>query len=388
MEMTTALATSWQTHALSVGSGSPRAAERPPVRVCFVIDRLDRAGTESQLIALIRSLDRTRVIPSLVLLDGDDALSGELAPPDTPILRLGIKKLLSGRAIRSAWRLRRFWKAQRVEIVQTYFADSTYFAVPLARLCGMRRIVRVRNNLGYWLTPLHRRLMRLAGAIAGETLTNSEAGRDALLRIEGGSRNRIRVLGNGIDADRFGDRPVPFAGGGVRIGLVGNLRAVKNIDGLIRAFAGVVERFPEAELHVAGDGEERANLERLIGVLSLGDRVHLCGSLSDIPAFLGRLDIAVLCSHSESMSNALLEYMATARPIVVTDTGAAREMIAHDREGLVVPTGDDTALREALLTLAGDRNRAVAMGANARMRVEREFGRAAMCRRFEDYYRG
>jgi len=386
MEMTTTRTNSWQTHALA---GDRRPAEPPtvPVRVCFVIDRLNRAGTESQLIALIRALDRTRVSPSLVLLDGDDPLSRELEPPDTPILRLGVEKLLSVRAMAAAWRLRRFWKSQRVEIVQTYFSDSTYFAAPLARLCGMRRVIRVRNNLGYWLTPLHRRLMSVAGRIAGETLTNSEAGRDALARIEGGNPGRIRVLGNGVDLDRFGDLSIPFRNGGVKIGIVGNLRAVKNIDGLIRAFSEIADRYPRSELHVAGSGEERGALERLIGDLSLAGRVHLRGSLADIPAFLREIDIAVLCSHSESMSNALLEYMAAARPIVVADTGAATDMIAHEREGLVVAAGDGPALRDAVLRLIADPECAIEMGANARNRVEREFSRAVMCRRFEDYYR-
>src|SRR5829696_3289826 len=77
-----------------------------PVRVCFMIDRLTRAGTESQLLALIRELDRTKVQPTLVLLDGEDDLSRALEPADCPVIRLGVRRLLSGRAVTAARRLR------------------------------------------------------------------------------------------------------------------------------------------------------------------------------------------------------------------------------------------------------------------------------------------
>src|SRR5258707_13799643 len=83
-----------------------------PVRVCFMIDRLSRAGTESQLIALIRELDRSRVRPSLVLLDGEDDLSRALEPADCPIIRLGVRKLFSPKAASAARRLRAFWREQ------------------------------------------------------------------------------------------------------------------------------------------------------------------------------------------------------------------------------------------------------------------------------------
>src|SRR5262249_53422248 len=110
---------------------------RPPVRVCFVIDRLTRAGTETQLLALIRELDRRRVRPSLCLLDGHDAESRALTPDDCPVISLGLTKVLRPRTAVAAARLAAFWRRHQVDVVQTYFLDSTYFAVPLARLCGI-----------------------------------------------------------------------------------------------------------------------------------------------------------------------------------------------------------------------------------------------------------
>src|SRR5262252_1712517 len=95
-----------------------------PVRVCFMIDRLSRAGTETQLLALIRELDRSKVHPSLVLLDGEDDLSQALEPTNCPIVRLGVRKLFSPKAVAAARRLRAFWREQRPDVLQTYFMDA------------------------------------------------------------------------------------------------------------------------------------------------------------------------------------------------------------------------------------------------------------------------
>src|SRR5215510_7993958 len=92
-----------------------------PVRVCFMIDRLSRAGTESQLLALIRELDRTKVQPTLVLLDGEDDLSRALEPANCPVLRLGVRKLFGLRAANAARQLRAFFKLTRPDVLQVYF---------------------------------------------------------------------------------------------------------------------------------------------------------------------------------------------------------------------------------------------------------------------------
>ena len=104
-----------------------------------------------------------------MLLDGTDAESQSLEPTDCPVLRLGLKSLHRPAALTAAATLRRFWHEQRTDVLQVYFLDSVYFGAPLARLAGVRRVVRVRNNLGHWLTPRHRWLGRLMGRLADVT---------------------------------------------------------------------------------------------------------------------------------------------------------------------------------------------------------------------------
>ena len=172
------------------------------------------------------------------------------------------------------------------------------------------------------------------------------------------------------------------------IGCVANLRAVKNIDGLIRAVKMLEEKFPRLRLDVAGEGEQRPELERLIGELGLGARVRLLGSVADVPAFMGSIDAAALPSHSEAMSNALLEYMAAGRPVIATDVGSSAKILGGGGFGEVVRPGDDSALAEGLARLLGDPLGSVRRAESGREFVAGEYSRSAMRRRFEALYMG
>jgi glycosyltransferase involved in cell wall biosynthesis len=362
----------------------PSLAPRP-VRVCFLIDNLSRAGTEMQMLALLCSLDRAAVEPSLVLLDGENDLSSSLEPDHCPVLRLGVKKLISRKGLAAAHRFARFLRQQGTDILQAYFLDSTYFGVFAARWAGVRKVVRVRNNLGYWLTRKHRLLHRLYGPWIDLSLTNSAEGK-AALEAEGVPAARIAVLENGVDVERFATDPPRFAKE-VCVGAVANLRPVKRLDLLIRAAAKLLPRHPGLRFEVAGDGPQRPELEILIAELGIADRFRLLGQVSDVPAFLASLDVAVLCSSTEGMSNAVLEYMAAGRPIVATSVGANAQLLRDGEDGLLVEPENLAELTAGIKRLVSNPDLARRLGASARRRACESFSRDAMRRRFEHLYR-
>ncbi|MGH7171739.1 MAG: glycosyltransferase [Gemmataceae bacterium] len=366
-------------------------ASSRPVRVCFLIDELLPAGTESQLLALIRHLDRRRVWPYLCLLRGDKPVSQALEPDDCPILRLNVGSLHHPRTLPRAWRFLRFLRRERIDVVQAYFADSSYFGIPIAWLAGVKHRLRTRNNMGHWLTPLHRRLGRLLNAFTTKTIANCQAARQALLDAEQPLAETVLVLENGVDLERFHECP-PLAAlpttAGPRVGMVANLRSVKALDVFVRAAALIHVRQPQAIFTIAGEGELRPVLERQAAAEGLTEHFTLAGRVADVAGFLAELDVAVLCSNAEGMSNALLEYMAAGRAIVATDVGAAPELIIDGVHGLLVPPGDAPKLAEAIGRLLEDRELARRLGAAARHRSRERYSRAAMVRRFEDFYEG
>ena len=361
-----------------------------PVRICYLIDELATAGTETQLLALIRHLDRRRFAPSLALLRGDSPASRALEPDNCPVFRLSVGPLCRPAALMKLWRFAPRLRRERIDVVQTYFPDSTYFGMTAAWLAGVPHRIRTRNNIGHALTTFHRRMGRVVNRLTTVTVANCAAAQFALLDAETPRPESVVVLENGVDLDRFlAAAPPPAAPvSRPRVGAVANLRPVKGIDVLLRAAALLVPSRPHIQFTVAGEGDDRAALENLATALGIAKQCQLVGSTADVPRFLGQLDVAVLPSRAEGMSNALLEYMAAGRPIVATAVGATAELIEQGVHGLLVPPGDDAALAAAIAHLLSDRALAARLGAAARRRATERFSRAAMVRRFEAFYGG
>lgn len=358
-----------------------------PVRVCFLIDELAVAGTETQLLALIRHVDRRRVSPHLCLLRGDSAVSRALEPADCPVWRLGVGALARPRTLVRMARFVRLLRRHRIDVLQAYFPDSSYFGIPAAWLAGVPHRVRTRNNAGHWLTPLHRRLGRALNALTTATLANCVAAKRALLAAEGPAPGSVRVLENGVDLGRFlALKPPESLPESPRVGAVANLRPVKGIDVLVAAAAMLGERHSRTVFRVAGEGGQRTELEAAIARENLSGRFMLTGAADDVPGFLVGLDVAVLPSRSEGMSNALLEYMAAGRPIVATAVGGNPELVEHGVHALLVPPDDPASLARAIDRLLGDRPLALRLAAAARKRARERFSREAMVRKFEDFY--
>jgi glycosyltransferase involved in cell wall biosynthesis len=383
--MTTTLHHSCQPF-LATASAAKRSTPRRPARVCFVIDELTVGGTETQVLALIRRLDRGRVRPFLCLLRAQAERSQPLEPDDCPVLRLGVGSLKHPATLVKAWRLLRFLRRQEIDVVQVYFPDSTYLGVPAAWLARVPRIVRTRNNLGYWMTPWHRRLARLCNWFTDVLVANCAATRQAVLGDEGLPAERVLVLENGVDLARF-----PLAKSKVRrhqrrVGVVANLRPIKGLDNFVHAASILATSSPDITFHVAGEGPLRPDLERLAAECGLRERFFLDGSITDVPGFLGGLDVAVLPSHSEGMSNALLEYMAAGKAIIATAVGGNTHLVNDGVHGLLVPPDDPTALAAAIGRLLSDTELARRLGQAARLRVEEQYSREAMVQRFEEFY--
>jgi glycosyltransferase involved in cell wall biosynthesis len=238
--------------------------------------------------------------------------------------------------------------------------------LPLAWLAGVRARVRTRNNAGHWAGPVDRLAGQVLNAFSTVSVSNCRAARRSLLEQERVNPCRARVLENGVDLERF-LALAPPAGAVRSVGCVANLRPVKGVDVLAEAAARLRRVLPSLRFRVAGEGEQRGEVEALAARLGVAGRFELVGRCADVPAFLAGVDVAVLPSRSEGMSNALLEYMAAARPIVATRVGANPEVVRGLPPGLrprpgaaagvvgaaacrpkVQPRGDGAALRGLL----------------------------------------
>jgi len=139
-----------------------------------------------------------------------------------------------------------------------------------------------------------------------------------------------------------------------------------------------ITELPTVHVILAGkelDKEYAASLRALAQALRIADRTHFLGSVSDVPAVLAETDIFVLPTRlpGEGCPVALLEGMACARPCVATDVPGSRDVIEHEKNGLLVPPGDSQAMAQALQTLISSPDLRQRLGNAARERVVQHF---------------
>jgi glycosyltransferase involved in cell wall biosynthesis len=159
---------------------------------------------------------------------------------------------------------------------------------------------------------------------------------------------------------------------------VGRLVPIKDVATLLHAFAELRRTAPAARLVVAGDGELRADLERLAASLGVGSAVTFTGWRLDLENIYSAVDAVVLSSLNEGTPVALIEAMAAARPVVATDVGGVPDVVTHEHTGLLVPPGAPSELARAMARLAADAGLRRRLGAAGRARVAQRFGTARL----------
>lgn len=338
-------------------------------KILYCIDALARGGTELQLTGLVDRLDRDRYEPFLCTLRPSPP---ELAPDRCRLLALDVPRLLTPAGMLAIGRFSRWLKAHQIDIVQTFFQDSTIFAGTAARLAGVPVRLACFRDLGFWRTKGQEILLRQVHPLMTGFLANSQGVKEHFVEHDRIAPNKIQVIHNGVDVGRL-----PFvdhAGPTLNIGIVGNLnRRVKRTDLFIKAAGLVAAEHPGVSWHILGDGVFRDEYEALAQSVGLGDRVHFLGRVADVPAYMADLQIGVICSDSEGFSNALLEYMFTGCAVAATSVGGNKEALIHGETGLLVPPDDHQALAAALNQMIDDQSLRQRLARNARRFAENTF---------------
>jgi glycosyltransferase involved in cell wall biosynthesis len=268
-------------------------------------------------------------------------------------------------------------------------------ALGVARLGRIHPVVVTAHTpaLESRLSRRGRTLQAIARGGVDRWVVLSERNRELLAASRRPPPGRISVVFPGLPEERFRELPNALAArqqvavkpASIAIGTVGRLSQQKRHDVLIEAVDLASRQLPDLELVIVGEGELDAATRRLAEEQIPG-RVTFTGYRQDAIRLLPAFDIFAMSSDFEGLPFALLEAMATGRPIVTTDVQGAGEAVRDGREGLVVPRRDPTALAEAILTLARDRELAARLGGAARERFLAEFTADQMIDRTEALY--
>jgi L-malate glycosyltransferase len=368
------------------------------IRLLKIVPTLRYGGTEQQFMTLSASLDSRRFRVELACLRPGGGFAADAVRHGLPVDTYNIGPFHSARTLGLQTKLARVIARRRIDVVHAYNFYGNVFAVPPARLAGAPVVIASIRDCGPYLTPMQLRVQRLVCRAATCVVVNAGAVRDWLV-ADGYDRNRIVVIPNGVDLERFS---APVDAASVRHGLgievdaplvtvVSRVTRLKGLECFIGAASVLAERHPRARFVVAGepapgDGAYLASLERLAARLGVGDRFVFAGLRRDVPALLAASTVAAMPSLNEALSNALLESMAAGAPTVATRVGGTPEAMTDGETGLLVPPDDVHALANAVSRLLERPEAAAAMGRAARRTVEQRFSLPVMVAATEQLY--
>ena len=373
-----------------------RTVEAAPLHLLHVFPTLAIGGARTRLIDIANALPR-KFRHTILAMDGNlDAAAG-LAPD----VRRDIASIpvvhSSNFSLANVRRARRLLRRVAPDLLVTYNSDT--FEWSLANWPALTPHIHIEDGFGYDeapLRPLGRRVWIRRLCLAGCERVVVPSTTLAQIAIEAWRLKPERVLHlpHGVDAARF-ERPPDRAlieslglpDGTLVVGAVAALRPDKNVRRLVRVFASLPPAL-DARLVIVGEGPERARILAEIARLGVSARVTMAGALAAPERLLGRFDVFALASDSEQMPGAVLEAMAAGLPVAATDVGDIRHMLSAGNGQFVVPTGDEGALKTALLTLLEYRDLRHGIGASNRAHARSTYPLETMVARYDALFEG
>lgn len=365
--------------------------------VLHVIHALRTGGLENGLVNLINHMPPQRYRHAVLCMTDYSNFKDRICRPDVDVIALH-KETLSRLGLYRA--LVKCFARLSPSIVHGRNWDGLDAAIP-AWLAGVP--IRVQGEHGRDMHDLDGTnskqvwLRRATHPFTTHYTTVSRDLADYLVNTVGVNPKRVTQIYNGVDTERFvpgaseiADCELGRAANEFVIGTVGRLVDVKDQRTLLRACAGAICRQPQLKdrlrLVIVGDGPLRASLEAEAAALGLANRTVFAGGRNDVPAWLRAMDLFVLPSLAEGISNTLLEAMSTGLPSIASNVGGNADLSVDGRTGRIVAPGDSEAIGAAIVEYVGAPELLVNHGRAARERVLQNFGIAAMVEGYASLY--
>jgi glycosyltransferase involved in cell wall biosynthesis len=323
-----------------------------------MVRSLGPGGSERQLAEAAKALDRRAFSPHVACVEASGFRFEEMRDCGIPILELPMHSFLGREAWNAAGRLRRYLRENRIQLVHPFDFPMNIFGVPLAR--AFRTPVVVSSQRSFWdLTPSRYRLpLWLSHHLASAVTVNCEALRRELVERLFVPRRRIHVCYNTLDTGLYRylprSRPAQLEDASLVVGVTCVLRPEKGLSTLVEAFARVHAAHPGLRLVVVGSGPRLAALQQQALQLGIAQACLFQPATADVLTWLRAIDIFVLPSLSEALSNSLLEAMACGCCAIASRVGGNPELISHRRTGLLFEPGDASGLADQLRAAVED----------------------------------
>lgn len=359
----------------------------------LMVRELGIGGSERQLSMVARGLDRARFTVHVGCFRDDGLRRRELDEAGIPVVRFAVDSFVSPAIVSQAFALRRYVKRHGIRLVHSFDLPTGLFMVPA--LAILRGAIPVSSQRAHRELAIQRYLplIRLTDKLARSIVVNSQQMRRHLIDDERVPESKVHLCYNGIDLTAF-QPPAPgaprpeAAAGSFNIGVVCALRPEKDLATLLRAFAQLRTSVAQPmRLLIVGDGPCRDEWQQLAREIGIAQDVLFVPATSTVTPWLHAIDVFVLPSVSEALSNSLMEAMACGCCAVASRVGGNPELVAHESTGLLFEKQDTAGLIHCLQRLVGQPELRQRLSHAGMTRIHAEFSIQASAERMGAIYR-
>jgi len=376
------------------------------LRVLHLITRLDKGGSAEDTLLAVKGLDKTKF--EVTLMSGpveDPGQDREKEIEESGIRHIFISELVRDvslfKDLKAFLKIYRVLRKEKFDIVHSHTSKAGFLGRLAAKLSGVPISIYTPHGhvfFGYF-SPLKTKIFILLEKLASPltdkitALTNGEK-EDYLSHKIAGER-RLVVICSGVDLNKFKELPsdeklkikkeLGIPESSLLVGTVGRLVPVKGPEFLIEASKIILTKYPDSYFIFAGDGPLRQSLEMKARRMGVRENIIFLGWRDDVPRIISILDVFVLPSLNEGMGRVLVEAMALRKPIVASRVGGIPDLVAHGKNGFLVPPQDPRELAKFIQLLLEDREKREEMG-SAGQKIISNFSKERMIEDTERLY--
>ncbi len=347
-----------------------------PLKLAVVLGDLKFGGSERQALHLSRLLDKSKFHVEVWLMAADDELASLASEWQIPLIWLSTRRGVGPTGVVN---LARQLRKTPPDMLMLFTHLPNIWGCLWGRLNKIPLIVgSCRDGVPRW------RHERWLWPLTDHLISNCASVKDRLTNNYRVPQEHITVIPNGVDTEYF--RPTASRKRPPVVLSVGRLVQVKAHDILIKAFAMVYPKHPQAELWIVGDGPRLGELKKLARQILPHGKIKFLPPCIDIYPMYQKAGLLALSSLKEAMPNVVLEAMACGLPVVASAVGGIPEVVTHGRTGWLVPPGNSAVLADILDNMLADPQHNASLGQAGRKRVEKDFSFTSMVQAHEKIF--
>lgn len=361
------------------------------MNIVLAIQDLGIGGAERQVVELASGLQRRGHIVSICCLNRLGPLCEETQTRNITVDCLHKKHRYDLSII---YKLARYLTAKKADVLQTFLFGADFWGRLAGRLAGIKVLLTSERAGGIYSEKYEIWADRLLSSLSDGVIANTSVGCKMVTQIGWVHPTRVFLIPNGIDLSKYDNLPNRLV---VRkqlnigpktfvVAYCGSVKPIKNPQMMVAVAENLNKKNMDFIILVIGAGVSLSDIKTNVNAKGLSDKFLFLGNRLDVPGLLVGADAGLLCSQWEGFPNAIMDYMATRLPLVVTDVGGIRDLVIQDKTGFIVPVNAPEMMAERLMALAQNKVLSKTVGLEGRKRLEDNFEQGVLAQKIESLY--